>query len=88
MTFDEFWKTYHREDPDEALENPHQLRIHMKNGKTYDAQFPGTLGASPRMLSIGVKLNKQGIPATSKYCNWDEIERIEIVPRKRPLQCV
>ena len=83
MTFNEFWKTYHREDPDEALENPHHLRIHMKNGKKYDAKFPGSMVASAIRISVGVKPDKHGIMTTSEFCNWPDIAQIEVIQSKR-----
>jgi hypothetical protein len=86
MTFDEFWKTYHREDPDEALAHPHKLTIHLKNGKKHICYFPGSMLATPSLLWIGTPIRRDGTHKSSNPVPWTEIDRIIPAIGKRSSQ--
>gem|GEM_PF-3972251 len=85
MTFNEFWKTYHREDPNEALANPHRLRIYLTSGKHHDVQFPGSLSASSTTIHIGTGPGaKRGNSKSIIFCNWDQVKKIEVLKDRAP----
>ena len=79
MTREEFWKRYHRDDPDEAIAHPHQLRVFLANGKRYEIAFPGTALVTNHWLIVGSGPRKDGIPKSFEHCNWDQIIKIEEV---------
>jgi len=78
MNFKEFWKLYHREDPDEANANPHRLRIHLKDGSKHDVMFPGSCMAADTTLFVGVGPQaKVGRAKSTKFCNWSDVVKVE-----------
>ena len=83
MDFKEFWKLYHREDPDEANAHPHRLRIHMRDGTRYEVQFPGSMLATDNNILVGVGPRaKFGQAKSSKYFQWEDIVKIESVEKR------
>lgn len=76
MTFNEFWKLYHREDPGEALNNPHELMIYLKDGSKHKGYMPGSLLAGFNGLHIGTGFKRDGSHKSSFHVTWSEIEKV------------
>ncbi len=80
MNYDEFWNAYHREDPNEALDNPHRLTVHLSDGSKHPVLFPGTVVATRDHLILGVDVRKNGSARRTMICGWREVDKV--VPGK------